>query len=152
MNWAPALFALAAFCGGLLVAAQGPIYARLSEALDRQILPAVFLAFTVATLATGLMVLASGNLRSLDPARLAALPPWVWLGGIFGACHVAISMQAIPVLGVTAFLVIVVTGNLFGAALYDHFGAFGLTVRPMSWLRAFGLTLVVAGVAISLRG
>ena len=67
---------------------------------------------------------------------------------MFGAVHVVLSMQSIPVLGVTLFLVIVVTGNLAGAALYDHVGAMGLAERPFSLAKALGLSLVVLGVGI----
>lgn len=71
--------------------------------------------------------------------------------GLFGAVHVVISMQTIPLLGATLFLVLVVTGNLLGGALYDHIGALGLSERPFSVSKAIGLALVVAGVSIVAR-
>jgi transporter family-2 protein len=152
MSAGATILGAAAFIGGMLVAAQGPIYARLSEGLGRDYLVAVFLAFLTATLATGVLVFATGHHRAITVAAISGLPLWAWLGGLLGATHVLISMQAIPVLGVTLFLVIVVTGNLAGAALYDHVGAMGLSPRPMSWVRASGLVLVVLGVAIAARG
>lgn len=142
------VFATLAFIGGMLVAAQGPIYARLSDGLGRDYLLAVFLAFATAAFVTGLMALASGSFRNLTAATLIGLPLWVWLAGMFGAIHVVISMQSTPVLGVTLFLVIVVTGNLVGAAIYDHLGAMGLTERPLSVAKGFGLALVILGVGI----
>lgn len=142
------IYGVLALLGGVLVAAQGPIYARLSEGLGRDYLLAVFMAFLSVTLVSGILALASGSFRSLTFVALAGLPLWVWLGGIFGAVHVMISMQSIPVLGVTLFLVIVVTGNLMGAAVYDHFGAFGLKQRPFSLGTAIGLGMVILGVAI----
>ena len=151
MQVAVLIFGVLAFLGGMLVAAQGPIYARLVEGLGRNYLLAVFLAFAVAALVTGIIALVTGSLRGLSAATLSGLPIWVWLGGMFGAIHVVISMQSIPVLGVTLFLVIVVTGNLVGAALYDHVGAMGLTERPFSLTKAFGLALIVLGVGIVAR-
>ncbi|MGR3505748.1 MAG: DMT family transporter [Paracoccaceae bacterium] len=145
------IFGVLAFLGGMLVAAQGPIYARLAEELGRNYLLAVFLAFATAALVTGFMALVTGSFRGLSAATLSGLPIWVWLGGMFGAVHVVISMQSIPVLGVTLFLVIVVTGNLAGAALYDHFGAMGLAERPFSLAKAFGLALVILGVGVVAR-
>ncbi len=140
-----------AFVGGMLVAAQGPIYARLSEGLGRDHLLAVFLAFATATFATGISALATGSFRTLSVPTLAQLPYWVWLGGLFGAVHVLISMQSIPVLGVTMFLTIVVAGNMVGAAAYDHIGAMGLAERPITAWKVFGLVLVVLGVGIVAR-
>jgi transporter family-2 protein len=145
------IFGVLAFLGGMLVAAQGPIYARLAEGLGRNYLLAVFLAFATAAVVTGIMALVTGSFRGLSAATLGGLPIWVWLGGMFGAVHVVISMQSIPVLGVTLFLVIVVTGNLAGAALYDHFGAMGLAERPFSLAKAFGLALVILGVGMVAR-
>lgn len=135
-----------AVVGGMLVAAQGPIYARLSQELNRDPLAAVFVAFLTATLATGLLALASGSWRSISATALLALPSWVWLGGLLGACHVMISMRAVPVTGATVFLVLVVAGNLIGASIYDHVGAFGLTERPFGIIRLLGLIVVLAGV------
>jgi len=120
----------------MLVAAQGPIYARLSEGLRGDSLAAVFLSFLSATLVTGLLVVGAGNWRTIS--GVANLPPWVWLGGLLGACHVVISMHAIPLVGISAFLVLVISGNLIGAAIYDHFGVFGLAPRPFTASRLAG--------------
>lgn len=139
---------LIAFVGGMLVAAQGPIYAWLSEGLGRNPILGVFLAFATATLITGLIAFATGSLRTLTVSALISLPRWVWLGGLFGAFQVVISMWTIPVLGVTFFVVAVVTGNLVGGVLYDHFGMMGLTERPFSVAKALGLGLVIVGVGI----
>ena len=93
----------------------------------------------------------TGSFRGLTTATLTGLPLWVWLGGLVGAVHVVISMQSIPVLGITLFLVIVVIGNLVGAAIYDHFGAMKLAERPSSLTKALGLALVIIGVGIVAR-
>lgn len=151
MTPGPLFFAALAFAGGMLVAAQGPIYARLSTGLNRDYLLAVFLAFATAAVVTGMLALVAGSFRNLTVTTLGQLPLWVWLGGLFGASHVIISMQSIRVLGVTLFLVMVVTGNLVGAAIYDHLGAMGLDVRAFSVAKGFGLILVVAGVGIVAR-
>lgn len=145
------LAGMSAVIGGMLVAAQGPIYARLSEELNRDPLAAVFVAFLTAAMATGLLVVGFGSWRSISLPALASLPSWVWLGGLLGACHVVISMQAIPVTGVAAFLVLVIAGNLIGASIYDHFGAFGVTERPFGAGRLTGLMLVLIGVLVSVR-
>ncbi len=142
------IYSLLAVLGGVLVAAQGPIYARLAEGLGRDYLLSVFLAFLSAALVSGLLTLASGSFRTLTFEALGQLPRWVWLGGMIGAMHVVISMQSIPVLGVTVFLVLVVTGNLVGAAIFDHFEAFGLKERPFTLATGLGMGLVILGVAV----
>jgi transporter family-2 protein len=57
-------------------------------------------------------------------------------------------MQSIPMLGVTVFLVLVVTGNLVGAAIYDHWGVMGIAERPFSLPKAIGIGCVILGVGI----
>ena len=58
------LAGMSAVIGGMLVAAQGPICARLSEELNRDSLAAVFLAFLIATVAARLVV-RLGSWRSI---------------------------------------------------------------------------------------
>jgi transporter family-2 protein len=145
------LACLSAAIGGMLVAAQGPIYARLSAGLNHDPLAAVSVAFLTATIAAGFLVVGLGNWRSITTASLGSLPRWVWLGGLLGACHVVISMQTIPRIGLGAFLVLVIAGNLIGAGLYDHFGAFGMTPRPFTAVRFAGLTIVLIGALVTAK-
>ena len=80
------LFGALAFLGGMLVAAHGPIYARLSEGMGRNSHLAVFLAFATAALVKGVIAVVTGSFRGLnhsDTDWLAALGlAWriVWRG------------------------------------------------------------------------
>jgi transporter family-2 protein len=142
--------AAAVLIGGILVAAQGPIYARLAGGLNDNPLAAAFLAFFTAAIFLGLILLAPGFERPKLP-HLARLPPWVWLGGVFGAYQVIVSMIAVPRLGVTLFIMIVVLGNMLGGSLYDHFGMFGLERRPLTIGSALGIGFMFLGVLIKVR-
>ena len=130
------------------MAAQGPIYARLAKGLEGSLSASVFVAFLFASLVSGLVMVLSGNTRVLSVENVRLLPSWVLLGGVIGAVHVAISMHAIPILGITAFTVTVVLGSLLGASLYDSAGILGLEVRPLTATKAFGICLVLLGVLI----
>lgn len=142
------LMGIAAVTGGMLIAAQGPIYARMSALLGGNPLVVAFLAFALATCALGLMLLA-GQPRLPDAGQLRALPWWVWLGGLFGVYQVMVSMQAVPLLGVTLFLMLVILGNLIGAVVFDHQGWFGLPRRPVSPAALIGVGLVLAGAFLT---
>ena len=74
------IFAVMAFLGGMLVAAQGPIYARLSAGLNRDFLLAVFLAFSTAAALTGALAFLSGSFRNLTVTTLTHLPIWTCRG------------------------------------------------------------------------
>lgn len=142
------LLVLAVVLGGVLVAAQGPLYARMASGLSANPLVAVFFAFASATLVLGACLLI-GQVRLPEAKQVLALPWWVWLGGLFGAYQVMISAQAVPVLGVTLFLMLVVLGNMAGAVIFDHFGWFGLPRRPVSWPAVAGVGLMLAGVFVT---
>ena len=53
-----------------------------------------------------------------------------------------------PRVGVATFFVFIVAGQLIGAAVADHFGAFGMIERSISAPRLIGILLVVAGAAL----
>ena len=125
------LLALAVILGGCLVAAQGPIYARMASGLGAHPLVPVFLAFASAALVLGVCLLI-GQIRLPEARQVLALPWWLWLGGLFGAYQVMISTLAVPRLGVTLFLMLVILGNMAGAVILDHFGWFGLSRRGAS--------------------
>ena len=50
------------------------------------------------------------------------------------------------------FFACVVAGQLGGAMLADHFGWFGVVVRPISLVRLLGLALVLGGALLVQRG
>lgn len=143
------LLVFAVVLGGVLVAAQGPIYARMAAGLSTGSLVAAFLAFATAALVLGAGLLI-GQARLPEMKQVFALPWWVWLGGLFGAYQVMISMQAVPVLGVTLFLMLVILGNMAGAVSFDHFGWFGLPRRPVSLQAVTGIGLILAGVFVTI--
>lgn len=143
------ILGLAALLGGMLIAAQGPIYARMAAALGGNPLVSAFLAFAVATAALGLMLLLMQP-RWPQLSQLRSLPWWVWLGGLFGVYQVLVSMQAVPRLGVTAFLMLVILGNMIAAAVFDNYGWFGLPRRPLTSATMLGIGLMLAGVFLTI--
>ena len=88
----------------------------------------------------------------ITPAVLGSVPWWVYLGGIVGALLVASGVIIAPVTGALLFFILIVAGQLLGAMLMDHLGAFGLAVREVSGLRIMGFVLVLAGAVMVLRG
>lgn len=139
---------LAAVTGGMLIAAQGPLYARMSALLGGNPLVAAFIAFLLATIVLGLLLLARQP-QMPGMRHLGALPWWVWFGGMIGVYQVLVSIQAVPRLGVTLFLMLVILGNMAGAVILDHFGGFGLPRRPVSPHVIIGIALVLAGAFVT---
>ena len=76
------------------------------------------------------------------------MPWWVYLAGFAGTLFVAGGVVIAPVTGALLFFICVVAGQLLGATLADHFGLFGLDLRPVSPARLIGLALVVGGAVL----
>ena len=56
-----------------------------------------------------------------------------------------------PRIGIGLFIAAVLAGQLSGAVVYDHIGAFGSDVRRIDGLRALGVLALVSGVVL-IRG
>lgn len=143
-------YMLAAVVVGALVSAQPPLNAILSRALGSAY-GASAISIFVAFLSI-LAVLAISGAGTLSRAALASVPWWVYLAGVVGAVFVASGVVIAPVTGALVFFVCVVTGQLLGSLLADHFGAFGLAVREITPQRLLGLALVVGGAILVQRG
>lgn len=143
-----AVLILLAVIGGALIAAQGPIFARLAGSVGGT-LPAALLSFLIGTTALVGLILATGTpFPKLADMRTA--PPWVWAGGLIGAYQVMLSITAVPKIGVLAFLTAVIAGQLMAAIAYDQVGAFGLAVRSLTLTKTAGILLLIGGLALIL--
>lgn len=141
-----ALLILLAVIGGALIAAQGPIFARLAGSVGGT-LPAALLSFTIGTSALVCLILLTGA-PFPKLADMRAAPAWVWGGGLIGAYQVMLSITAVPKIGVVAFLTAVIAGQLMAAIAYDQVGAFGLAVRALTAMKLIGIALLVGGLVL----
>jgi transporter family-2 protein len=83
--------------------------------------------------------------------RLPGLSEWyLYIGGAFGVAILAAPILLIPRIGATATLTAIVLGQLLLALLIDHFGWLSSPKIEISFVRAAGVLLLIAG-AILLR-
>lgn len=140
----------AAFLVGMLVSTQPALNAILARAIASPY-AATSISIFVA-LVCSLAVLAVTGRGQLSAQTLGSVPLWVFLAGVVGMLFVGGGIVIAPVIGALAFFICVVAGQLVGAALADHFGAFGLVVRELTLQRALGIVMVVGGAWIVSRG
>lgn len=133
-------------CGGLAVAVQPSINARL--ALKVGSYESSMISFAVGTLALLAVVLIAGrgNLRAVTSVSW-----WELTGGFLGAYFVTMTIIAVPRLGTAAVMAIIITGQLTTGALLDQFGAFGLRQIPFTTLRGVGILLLILGASLVIR-
>jgi transporter family-2 protein len=140
------LLLLVMFCGGVAVAVQPSINARLAQRVGA--FESSLVSFAVGTLAMLAIVMLAGrgSLRAV-----AGAPWWELSGGLFGAFFVTLTILLVPRLGTTALMAAIIAGQLTMGALLDHFGAFGLRHIPLSPLRLAGICLLAAGALLIVR-
>ena len=140
-----ALVVLALVAGGLL-AAQGPILARLAQHAGGPIQAAI-VAFAIGQAALLAACALSGGALP-RPSGIARMPIWLWAGGLIGTSLLVLTLYAVPRIGVTAFAAAVVCGQLIAALAYDHFGAFGLELRRVGLRDVVGVVFLLAGLVM----
>jgi transporter family-2 protein len=112
---------------------------------------AAAISISVAALGALVMVAVTGR-GEFSRATLAAVRWWSYVAGLVGTLFVAGGVVIAPVTGAQLFFVSVIAGQLIGATLADHFGLFGLDLRPISLERLLGLGLVFGGALLVQRG
>lgn len=138
--------ALALFAGVMI-----PVMAALSGALGRGFGNPAYAALITAgvgfagvlafTLISGAQAPSLTALRAASPLQLAA--------GLGMALYICSITFLAPRFGVGNAIMLVVAGQIISAAFIDHWGLFGGPHKPIDWLRAFGLVVMVIGVAIA---
>ncbi|MCW8893051.1 MAG: DMT family transporter [Deltaproteobacteria bacterium] len=135
------LLMLAMLAGGVAVAIQPSINARLAEKTG--FLQAATISFAVGTLILFVLSLISsqGSLRRIGEADW-----WQLTGGFFGAFFVTMTIVAVPRIGTTAVLALTIVSQLVAGLVMDHYGLFGMRGIPFDAKRMFGVTLLLIGV------
>jgi transporter family-2 protein len=139
-------YLVAAAALGVIIAFQPLANAILARAIGSPY-GAAGISIAIAALGAALLVAVAGR-GEISRATLASVPWWVYLAGFAGTLFVAGAVVIAPVTGALLFFICVVTGQLLGAALADHFGLMGLDLRPVSLTRLAGLALVIGGAVL----
>lgn len=87
--------------------------------------------------------------RPLPTAEgLETMPWWAPLGGIIGAFAVVAGLLFVDKVGAGPFAAMTVSANLIASVAIDHFGWLNVSEHAISPLRALGVAVLVAGVAL----
>ena len=143
MNIAYHLLVVAA---GVSVALQQVLNANLRAEIGSPWL-AGLISYAGGTLAMAAVVVALGE--PLLTRAVAAGVSWhSWMGGIFGAIFIAISILMVPRFGAATVLSLIVVGQLLGSLAFDHFGLFNLTQHDATPVRLAGAAFLVLGAVL----
>ena len=130
-----------------------PLQAGINGQLARQVssvLAAALISFFVGTVALLILVMVQREIPTLN--ALKSLTWWHWSGGLLGAFFITTAAFAGPRIGAMLFMALVLAGQLGMALALDHFGWAGFREAPISFGKAAGLVLILAGVFMIRRG
>ena len=128
-----------------------PVLAALNAALGTRLgspSAAAAILFCVALSATCVVLLLTGPQALM---RAPAAPRHLFLAGLLVAFYVLSITYIAPTFGVGNAVFFVLLGQLFSAAVIDHFGLFGALASPLTLTRATGIALMALGVWVTQR-
>ena len=140
------LLVIAAVAVGAAVPLQSAINARMASLQGHPLYGAIANTI-VATLCLLTLIVA---LR-IPPPRVPPIeqvPPYLWIGGVIGACFVFGALYIAPRIGGALFAAAAILGTAVGSMAIDHFGLFGFPVRPMTLYRFAGASLLLGGTVL----
>lgn len=136
-----------AFTIGCAIPLQSAINAQLKVPLDQSTLLAALVSFTVGTIALAVVAVASGQ-RIGALANVTEARAWQLTGGLLGAFFVFGTTLLAPAIGTARMIALIIAGQVIVSLLMDRGGWLGLPVRELTFTRAAGAVLVVAGVVL----
>jgi transporter family-2 protein len=127
-----------------------PVQVAANNRLDKAVhSPALSVALSFL-IGSGLLALlmVSGALGRGSISGATTAPWWSWLGGIFSAFVVVVSIIALPRTGAGAVMAATVFGQLTTAMILDHFGWLDVPQIRISGWRVMGAVLLLAGALL----
>ena len=134
------------FAAGIGFAVQAPLNAALGKAVGSGV-AAACISFGVGFLALLATTVLRGDAGALT--RLPAVPPLLWIGGLFGAVVVWAMLWSVPAVGILTAIAALLLGQLSAALVLDAIGAFGAPVTPITPRRIVALAMVAGGLVLS---
>jgi bacterial/archaeal transporter family-2 protein len=141
---------LLAILVGALIPVQAAANAALSRALGGHPAVVALLLFVVATLVSLVAIPLSGAPLPTG-GQLRGAPWWSYTGGLIVAAYVLAITVLAARLGVGTAVVLIVSGQVLGALLIDHYGLMRSQSFPLTPVRTIGAGLMIAGAFLALR-
>jgi bacterial/archaeal transporter family-2 protein len=140
-------YAVWAFAAGALIPLMAILNAGLARATGGTIQATVLLFATGLIASLALAVMTRAHIPAIQ--TLARIAPSRYAGGVIVGCYILSITFLAPRFGVSNAILFAVTAQLLTSAFIDNFALAGATLRPLTTMRAMGLLIVIAGVAIT---
>ena len=138
------LYIVGLLFGGVALANQSPINARLGAALKSPFRSSL-VSFTVGFVFLVAVFLVSGQYVTLTGQH----PWWIWTPGIFGVVYLTSNILLFPKIGAIQAIVFPIVGQVLMGLMIDTFGWFAAKQLPMTLTKAGGAALLLFGVYVA---
>jgi len=136
---------------GAVVAIYFPMIAKSAQILGSAPLANVPF-FGIAFVSSLIIAFATGS-RLADFGRFTQIPPILLSAGVMSAGLIIGSSFLIPKIGLGAFVVLLVAGQIVAGLAFGQIGVFGIEPQQLTIAKVAGAGLVIAGVyLVSLGG
>jgi len=130
---------------GAFLPLQAGLNNKLGKAIDSPVYASMF-SFIVGAVAMVLYVIFTR--QTADLKGISQVPYYVWIAGLLGAFYVTVIILAFPKLGPGLTFGLVVAGQMTASILFEHNNILVAQQSPISFMKIFGVVLIVAGVII----
>ena len=101
--------------------------------------------FAIALISSVAIAIASGS-RAEQFQKIGTLPLWLLTAGVMSAGMIIGSSYLIPRIGIGAFFVLLVSGQVLAGMVFGYFGFFGVPASALTSGKVLGALLVIGGV------
>ncbi|MDP8080397.1 DMT family transporter [Phocoenobacter skyensis] len=144
-------FILIAFCAGIVLAIQAAINTQLALSLGGESIISAFISFFIGAIVLFFICLWKTDLFN-SLSIIYKLEYWKLLGGALGAFVVFTTIFLSPKLGITNMLFFIIIGQLISAAIIDHYGLIGMSIKSFDLWKFIGFIIIGIGLFIYFFG
>lgn len=137
------LIALALFMGAI-ISIYLPMISQTAKILGSG--PMANVPFFGIAFATSVLIALATGARGAEFQKMGSLPIWLLTAGVMSAGMIIGSSFLIPKIGLGAFFVLLVAGQVLAGMVFGYFGLFGVPATALTLGKLAGAVLVVAGV------
>lgn len=141
------LIALLPFAMGIFIASQTAINSRLTSYNHLPLLTST-ISFAIGSLFLAILTLCSGQGIGGSWGVVLSTPWWSWLGGFTAAFALTCNILLFKHLGSVETTLYPVIGQIMMSLVIDQFGWFGSLRQKMTWHKAGGVLLLIAGLLV----
>lgn len=130
---------------GIAIGFQSPMASLISQRMG--VLESIFIVHAGGAIGALIPMLIIGN----NLKHWRSVPSYTLAAGLFGLIVIFAMSYMIPRIGVAGALILLLAGQLLIGSLLDHYGWLGAIQRPFDLTRAFGLSIVILGVWLTVK-